>query len=58
MIVKVGRKWALFSKKTGQRLGTHASRADAEAQEIAINISKARRAGHEIPPCAAKTPLI
>jgi hypothetical protein len=49
MIVKVGRKWALFSKKTGQRLGTHASRADAEAQEIAINISKARRAGHEIP---------
>jgi len=31
-----------------KRLGTHTSRADAEAQERAINISKAKAAGHRI----------
>ena len=50
MIVKLGRKWILFSK-TGKKkiLGTHPTRRAAEAQEHAINIAKARRAGHRIP---------
>ena len=49
MIVKLSsRSYALVSRK-GKTLGVHPSRAAAEAQEIAINISKARRAGHRIP---------
>lgn len=50
MIKKRGpKKWVLVSKKTGRVLGTHPSRAKAERQEAAINISKARAAGHRIP---------
>lgn len=50
MIVQIGpKKWGLFSKKHRKLLGTHATRADAEAQERAINISKARAAGYQIP---------
>jgi len=50
MIVKMGpKKWGLFSKKHHRLIAVHESRADAEAQERAINLSKARRAGHEIP---------
>lgn len=50
MIKRVGkRKWQLLSKTTGRVLGTHSSYKDALAQEDAINISKARKAGHYIP---------
>jgi len=48
MIVKAGKKWILYSH-AGKVLGEHTSRADAKAQEIAINLSKARAAGHRIP---------
>lgn len=40
MIRKVGKKYVLYSKKTGKRLGTHSSRAGALRQERAIQISK------------------
>lgn len=46
MIVKHGKKWLLI---TGTRTYEHATREDAERQERAISISKARRAGHHIP---------
>lgn len=49
MIKKRGNKWYLYSKSTGKLLGSHASEEEAKAQEAAINISKARRAGHKIP---------
>lgn len=49
MIAKLGRKWILFSKDGKKILGTHPTRRAAEAQEHAINIAKARRAGHRIP---------
>lgn len=49
MIKKRGRKWVLVSKKTGRVLGTHKTKAETVSQEAAINISKARRAGHRIP---------
>jgi len=49
MIEKIApKKWVLLSRK-GKVLGTHPSRRAAEAQEHAINISKARAAGHRIP---------
>jgi len=48
MIEKIGKLWVLFSHK-GKVLGTHPTKRKAEAQEHAINISKARRAGHRIP---------
>ncbi len=48
-IVKRGKKYVLLSKTTGRVLGTHPSRADAMKQEKAIQISKARAAGHNIP---------
>ena len=51
MIVHAGPgKWLLLSKTGRKRvLGTHKSLAGAKAQETAINISKARAAGHRIP---------
>jgi hypothetical protein len=51
VIVKVPRarrKWWLYARD-GRVLGRHASERDAMAQERAINIAKARRAGHRIP---------
>lgn len=47
-IRKVGNKFKLISG-TGRTLGTHDSRAAAARQEKAIQISKARAAGHPIP---------
>lgn len=47
-IRKVGSKYKLTSG-TGKLLGTHPTRAAAERQEAAVNISKARAAGHRIP---------
>lgn len=43
MIRKQGRKWVLRSKDTGAVLGRHTSKADAVAQERAINIVKHAR---------------
>lgn len=45
---KRGKRYRLVSG-SGRVLGTHASRKKAEAQEAAINISKARKRGHRIP---------
>lgn len=47
-IRKSGSKFKLVSS-TGKTLGTHKTRAEAKSQEDAINISKARAAGHRIP---------
>jgi len=42
--------YALYSKaKTRRLLGVHESLDDVAAQERAIQISKARAAGHDIP---------
>jgi len=46
MIVKHGKKWLLV---TSTRTYEHPTREDAERQERAISISKARRAGYHIP---------
>lgn len=54
MIRKRGKKWVLVSKTSGRVLGTHPSKAAAERQEAAVNISKARAAGHHIPKKPAK----
>ncbi len=47
-IRKRGGKHVLVSR-TGKTLGSHRTRAEAEAQESAVNISKAKKAGHRIP---------
>lgn len=39
----------VLRSRTGKVLGRHKTRREAEAQESAINISKARAAGHRIP---------
>ena len=49
MITKRGAGYILKAKSTGKVLGKHASKAEAQAQEAAINISKARKAGHVVP---------
>lgn len=49
MTIKKEDGYVLRSKRTGRKLGTHPTRAAAERQEAAINISKARAAGHRIP---------
>ena len=48
-IRKQGSDYVLKSKSTGKTLGKHATKAGAERQERAINISKARKAGYNIP---------
>lgn len=54
MIEKRGKKWVLLSRKTGRVMGTHPTKAGAERQEAAVNLSKARAAGHRIPKRPAK----
>ena len=49
MIRKVGKHFVLYTGDGSRVLGRHPSKAKAEAQEAAINISKARAAGHNIP---------
>jgi phage I-like protein len=44
-----GDKWNLYDSEGKKLLGSHESKKDAEKQESAINISKARKAGHRIP---------
>jgi hypothetical protein len=48
MIVRIGSKFVLYSR-SGVALGTHRTKREAEAQETAVQISKARAAGHDIP---------
>ena len=49
-VVRKGRaRFALFTENGKHKLGEHATRKKAIAQEIAIHIAKARRAGHRIP---------
>ena len=49
MIKQVGSSYVLYSR-SGIALGVHRTRRQAEAQETAIQISKARAAGHDVPP--------
>jgi hypothetical protein len=49
MIRKEGRVWVLYTSDGKRVLGRHKTRADAVRQERAINLSKARAAGHHIP---------
>lgn len=49
MIRKEHGKWVLRSSDGKRILGKHATKAEAKSQESAINISKARAAGHRIP---------
>ncbi len=52
MIVKVGTRhpvYLLYSRTKQRILGKHPTLAKAKAQERAIQISKARAAGHRIP---------
>jgi len=49
MIKKVGKKWYLYTKDGKRILGRHVTKEGAQKQEAAINISKARAAGHFIP---------
>lgn len=55
MIKKVRKHYILMTQEGSKILGTHASRAEAEAQETAINLSKARAAGDRVPPRTSKT---
>ena len=54
MIVPHGHKFLLLSHE-GKVLGEHPTRAAAARQERAINISKARAAGHYIPPAPRRS---
>lgn len=49
VIKKEGDKWVLYDSKGKKKLGTHDTKKKAKAQEAAINISKARKKGHNIP---------
>jgi len=50
MIKKIGTKWVLYDSKGVRVLGRHDTKQDALKQERAIQLSKARKAGHHIPP--------
>lgn len=43
MIKKIGSKFVLFNKAGTKKLGSHPTRAQAVAQEQAINIAKHKR---------------
>lgn len=45
IIRKSGEKWKLRTRDDGRTLGTHDTEKEAEAQETAINISKAKKKG-------------
>ena len=47
MIERIGNQYILYSRR-GVALGVHRTRREAEAQETAIQISKARAARHDI----------
>jgi len=48
MIKKEGSKWVLYTHDGAKILGRHKTKKEAQTQEVAINISKARAAGHRI----------
>ncbi len=50
MIKKIGSKWVLYDSKGTRVLGRHDTKEEALKQERAIQLSKARKAGHHIPP--------
>ena len=49
MIVKKHGRWLLLTRDGLRVIAVHATRRAAKAQEIAIQLAKARRAGHRIP---------
>lgn len=49
VIRKKGKKHVLYDSSGKKVLGTHDTPEGAQAQERAINISKARKKGHKIP---------
>jgi hypothetical protein len=49
MVKKENDKYVLYTKDGKRKLGTHDTLAQALSQEAAVNISKARKAGHRIP---------
>lgn len=42
MIKKSGNKWILYTKDGKRKLGTHATRKEAEAQERAVHAGKGK----------------
>lgn len=42
MIKKSGNKWILYTKDGKRKLGTHATRAEALAQEKAVHANKGK----------------
>jgi len=44
-IRKLGKKWVVYPKKGGKRLGTHDTEAAAKRQLSAIEISKSKKKG-------------
>jgi hypothetical protein len=42
-IKKIGKKWVVYPKKGGKRLGTHDTEKSAKKQLAAIEISKSKR---------------
>ncbi|MCR4301806.1 MAG: hypothetical protein NUV51_09365 [Sulfuricaulis sp.] len=53
VVRREGDQWILYSQDGSKKLGTHDSEESAKRQEHAINISKARKAGHRIPRSAS-----
>jgi hypothetical protein len=49
MIRKEHGKFVLRDRAGGRVLGRHATKAGAKRQETAVNLSKARAAGHKVP---------
>lgn len=45
VIRKSDRKYCLYSRRTGRKLGCHPSRKKAEKQELAITLSRLRKEG-------------
>jgi len=49
MIKHIGKEWILYDSAGTRVLGRHPTKTAAMRQERAIQISKARKAGHVIP---------
>jgi hypothetical protein len=49
MIRKEHGKFVLRERTGGHVLGRHVTKAGAKRQETAVNLSKARQAGHQVP---------
>jgi len=55
MIRKERGKFVLRSTRSGRILGRHTTKAAAQRQETAINLSRARAAGHHVPKAPPRT---